>query len=69
MIFLKNINEIKGRRCDKSIHKAMRILVEIYHTNKTFFVKVQPKNVCKLGFADNLWQPFLDQPHSDIVLF
>ena len=27
------------------------------------------KNACKLEFADNLWLPFLDKLHSDIVVF
>ena len=29
----------------------------------------QPRNACKLEFADHLWLPFLDQPQSDIVFF
>ena len=28
-----------------------------------------PKDACKLKFADNLWLPFLDQPHSDAIVF
>ena len=42
---------------------------EIYQTNQKLFVSVQPKNACKLEFADHLWLPFLDQPQSDIVFF
>ena len=47
----------------------MIIPVDIHQTNKKIYVTVQPKNSCKLEFADNLWLPFLDQPHSDIVVF
>ena len=25
--------------------------------------------MCKLGFVDHLWLPFLDQPQSNIVVF
>ena len=31
-------------------------------------VTVQPKNACKLEFADHLWMPFLDQPQFDIIV-
>ena len=65
----KTNDERKGRTCNKSIHKAMIIPVDIHQTNKKLYVKVQPKNACKLEFADNLLLPFLDQPHSDIVVF
>ena len=27
------------------------------------------KNVRRLEFSDNLWLPYLDQPHSDVVVF
>ena len=27
------------------------------------------KDACKLEFADNLWLPFLDKLHSDILVF
>ena len=47
----------------------MQITVDIYQTNKKFFVTFQPKNACKLEFSDHLWLPFLDQPQSDIVVF
>ena len=29
---------------------------------------VNPRNVCKLVFADHLWIPFQDQPQSDAVV-
>ena len=47
----------------------MRVPVDIHETNKMFATTVQPKNVCRLEFADHLWLPFLDQPQSDIVFF
>ena len=65
----KTNDEIKIRRCDKSIHKAMRISAYIHQTNKKFSVKVQPKQSCKLESANHLWISFLDQPQSDIVGF
>ena len=37
--------------------------------NKKCTVTIQPKNACKLEFLDHLWLPFLDHPHSDIVVF
>ena len=48
-------------RCDRNIHKAMTIPVDIHEINKRFTVTVQPKNACKLEF--------FDQPQSDIVVF
>ena len=39
----------------------MRILVDIHQTNKNSCVTVQPKNACKLKFADHLWLTILDQ--------
>ena len=65
----KNNYERKRWRCDKTTHKATRIPVDINQTNKKFYVTVQPKNVCKLEFADHLWLPFLDQIQSGIVVF
>ena len=56
----KNNDKIKISICDKSIHKAIRITVDIHQTNKRLFVKVQPKNTCL---------PFLDLPQSDIIAF
>ena len=50
----KNTNERKIRRCDKNIHKAMKICVEIYQRIKQFFVTVQPKNACKMESVDHL---------------
>ena len=47
----------------------MIITVNIHQTNKKFFVTEKPKNACKLGFADHLQLPFIDQPQSDIVVF
>ena len=50
----ENMNERKRRRYDNYIHKAMKINVDIYQGTKKFFVSVQPKNACKLEFADHL---------------
>ena len=67
---LFNANDkIKMKRCDRSIHKAMIIHVDIHQTNKKFSVTVQPKNAFKLEFADHLWLSYIDQPQSDIVVF
>ena len=52
----------KRRRCDRKIHKDMRIPVDIHERNKKFTVTVQLKNACNLEFVDHLWLPFLDQP-------
>ena len=65
----KSDDEINTRRCDKSIHKATRITVDIHQTNKNLYVTVQPKNACKLEFADHLLLQFLDPPRSEIVVF
>ena len=64
----KNSYGIKRREYDRNIHKAMKIIVDIYQTNKKLFVIVQPKSACKWEFADYLWIPILDQPQSDIVV-
>ena len=66
--FFKTNSERKISICDRRIHKDIRIPVDINQPNKKFSVTVQPKNVCKLEFADNIWLPFLDQPQSDIVV-
>ena len=50
----KTNDEIKRRRCDKIIHKAMRITVDIHQTNKKFSITVQSNNACKLEFSDHL---------------
>ena len=68
-LLFKTKDEIKRRRCDRKIHKAVRVPVVIHHRNKNFTVTVLPKNACKLEFVDHLWIPFLDQPQSDIVVF
>ena len=47
MLF-KTEDERKRRRCDRKIHKATRIHVEIHEINKSFTVINQPKNACKL---------------------
>ena len=47
----------------------MRIPVNIFQSNKNFFVLVQPKNACKLESADHLWLPYLDKPQPDIIVF
>ena len=36
-------DERKRSRCDRKIHKAMRITVDIHERNKNFAVTVQPK--------------------------
>ena len=59
----------KRRRCDRKIHKAVRVPVDVHERNKKFTVTVQPKNACKLEFVDNLWLPFLDKPQSYILVF
>ena len=30
---------------------------------------VHPNNACKMGFAYQLWLPFIDQSQSDVVIF
>ena len=65
----KNKGKIKRRRHDINIHKAMQIPVNIYQSNKLFFGLVQPKNACKLEFADHLWLPYLDKTQYDIIDF
>ena len=47
----------------------MRITDGIFQTNKKLFVTVNPKNVCNLEFSNNLWLPFIDQLHLDVVVF
>ena len=47
----------------------MEIPVNIYQRTKKLFVKIQPKNACKLEFADNLSITFLDQPQYVSVVF
>ena len=42
MLF-KNKNGIKRGKCDRNIHKAMRINFNIYQTNKKLFVTVNQK--------------------------
>ena len=67
---LFNTNDERKRKiCDKIIHKAMIIPVDIHQTNKKFSVTVQPKNACKLEFTYHLWLPFIHQPQSNIVVF
>ena len=47
----------------------MKIPIDIHETNKKITVIVQPKNACRLEFADHFWLLILDQPQSDIVVF
>ena len=68
MLF-KTKDVIKISRCDRKIHKSIRIPVEVHEINKRFTVTVQPRNACKLEFIYHLWLPVLDQPKSDIVVF
>ena len=65
----KNNDRRKIRKYDRKIHKAIITTVNIYQMNKKLFVTAQPKNACKLEFADNLWLPFPDKPQSEIVVF
>ena len=63
-------NDVRKRsRCDRKIHKAVIIPVEIHERNKKFTVTVKPKNAGKLEFLDHFWLPFLDQPQYDILVF
>ena len=63
MNMLFKTNSVRKRRiCDRKIHKALIIPVEICETNKKFTVKVQPKNACKLELVDHLWISSIDQP-------
>ena len=41
--FFKNNDERIRRVCDRNIHKAVKIPVNVYQTNENLFVKVQPK--------------------------
>ena len=45
MLF-KTKDEIKRRRFDRNIHKAMRIPVDIHETKKNSTVTVQQNNAC-----------------------
>ena len=55
MNLLFNTNYLRKRcRCDRKIHKATRIPVDIHERNKNFTVTAQPKNACKLEFVDHL---------------
>ena len=65
----KTNDERTRSRCDRNIHKVVRITVDVHQTNIKLFVTVQPKNACKLEFSDHLWIPFIDQPQSDILVF
>ena len=65
----KTYDEIKRMICDKIIHKAIRIPVEIHQTNIKFSATVQLKNACKLELVNYLWLQFLDQPQYGIVVF
>ena len=62
MLFKAN-DEIKIRRCDKSIHKDVRIPVGIHQTNKMFSVIVQQQKYVNWNVLDHLWLTFLDH-HS-----
>ena len=64
----KNNGKIIRRRRDRNIHKAMQVPVDINQTNKKTICYSSTKNAFKLEFADHLWLPFLDEPHSDIVV-
>ena len=61
-ILFKTKDETKRIIFDKNIHKDIRVHFDIHKTNKKFTVTVQPKNTCKLEFADHLSLPFLYQP-------
>ena len=68
-ILFNTKDERNRKRCDRNIHKSMRITVDNHETKKNSTVTVQQNNACKLEFADHLWLPYLDQPQSDIVVF
>ena len=52
-LLFKTNDERKRRICDRNIHKAMIIPVEIHEINKEFTVTIQPKQSCKLEFEDH----------------
>ena len=52
-ILFKTKDVRKRKLCDRKIHKAMRIPIDIHETNKKFTVTVQPKNSCKSKFVDH----------------
>ena len=70
MNVLFNIKYDRKRKIfDRNIQKDMIITVDIHEKNKKLNITIQPKNACKLVFADNLWLPFFDQIQSDIIVF
>ena len=66
-MFNKN-NVRKRSKLHINKRKSMRIPDRICRNNNKLFVIVNPRNVCKLVFADHLWLPFHDQPQSDVVV-
>ena len=62
-------NGRKIRKLNMNRHKTMGNINRICQNNNIKIITVNPKNVCKMEFADNLWLPFLDQPRSDVVVF
>ena len=59
-MFEKN-NGRKRRKFNINEHKAVRIPELICQNNNIFFVTVNPRNTCRMDFADHLWLLFLDQ--------
>ena len=47
-ILFKSNDVRKIKRCDRKIHKAMIIPVDIHERNKKFIATVQPNNARKL---------------------
>ena len=54
-------NGRKKRQLDMNKHKVVRIPDLICQNNKTFFMTVHPRNVCKMEFDYCLWLSFLVQ--------
>ena len=63
------INKNNGtQKCNMNKHKAMRISDGIFQNNNKLFLAINPKQTLKMELADNLWIPFLDQPHPNVVV-
>ena len=52
-----------------NLYKAVINPDPICQNIKIIFVIVIPRNACKFELADHLYLPFLDQPHSDVIVF
>ena len=58
----------KKRKYHTNIHKAMSIQNGFFQINNNVFGG-SSKNACSLESADHLWQPFLVQQQSDVIVF